>query len=97
MVYPAHPAYAKPTLPSTAARSQFSNEVVFPGDVKKAVAKMYELTETENPPVRLALGKDAVGAIKAKLASLGANVENYESWSADLLLNSADETPFINL
>ena len=67
------------------ARAGFSHDLVFPGDAQKAVVKIYELTELESPPLRLPLGKDAVGAIKAKLTDILTNVQEYESWSEDLL------------
>jgi hypothetical protein len=41
-----------------------------PGDPAKAVAAMIQVVESENPPLRLPLGADAVGAIEAKLAAV---------------------------
>ena len=45
-----------------------------PGDPAKAVAAMIQVVESENPPLRLPLGADAVNAIETKLASVQADV-----------------------
>ena len=37
------------------------------GDVKKAVKKIYELSENPQPPLRAILGKDAVEALRQQL------------------------------
>lgn len=37
-----------------------------PGDPDKAAAAMLKVVESDNPPLRLALGADAVGAIEEK-------------------------------
>ena len=54
------------------------------GDAQKAMAALYKLAHLEQMPPRFALGKATFAAIKAKAASVTANVEQYEEWSADL-------------
>ncbi|MEM8830908.1 MAG: SDR family oxidoreductase [Cyanobacteria bacterium P01_G01_bin.19] len=46
-----------------------------PGDPAKAVAAMIQAVESGNPPLRLPLGADAVGAIETKLESVKADVD----------------------
>lgn len=49
-----------------------------PGDPVKAALAMIQAVESENPPLRLALGADAVDAIATKLASVKSELE---AWS----------------
>lgn len=44
------------------------------GDVSKAAMRMYELGKMEDPPLRVLLGSDAVGAMKAKLETYASEV-----------------------
>ena len=82
---PQHPAYTKPTLPTVASRQLFSSEErVFPNDVQKGVAKIYELASAEKPPVHLLLGKDCVSQVRAHIAALQAEIDQYESWSGEV-------------
>lgn len=46
-----------------------------PGDPDKAVNVMIQAVESESPPLRLALGSDAVQAIEAKLDSVRADLD----------------------
>jgi NAD(P)-dependent dehydrogenase (short-subunit alcohol dehydrogenase family) len=41
-----------------------------PGDPRKAARAIIKVVESENPPLRLALGEDSITAIEAKLASV---------------------------
>jgi NAD(P)-dependent dehydrogenase (short-subunit alcohol dehydrogenase family) len=45
------------------------------GDPAKAAAALLDVLDWPNPPLRLALGPDAVGAIRAKLASVTADLD----------------------
>ena len=60
-------------------------EGVVDGDPAKAVLKMYELANLENPPLHFPLGKDSLGVLKKKIESLTMAFRDYESWSDDLL------------
>jgi len=58
-----------------------------PGDPAKAAQAMIEVVESPNPPLRLVLGADAVGAIRGKLAAVEAELDAWEPIS----LNTAFE------
>ena len=80
-----HPAYCRPTLPGTIARNQLAPANFIPeGDPKKAIEKVYELSQLEDPPLHLPLGRDCVEGIKKQLASVSEEVHTYEHWSQHL-------------
>ena len=45
---------------------------------------VYKLAALEDPPLHFPLGKDAVGAVRAKTSALLSDAEKYESWSEGL-------------
>lgn len=49
------------------------------GNPDKAAQAIIQITESENPPLRLPLGKVAIGTITAKLASVQADLDNYRA------------------
>lgn len=54
-----------------------------PGDPDKAAAAMIQVVENDNPPLRLALGADAVGAIDEKLKSVKAELDAWKEVSVN--------------
>jgi NADP-dependent 3-hydroxy acid dehydrogenase YdfG len=58
-----------------------------PNDPAKAAAAMIQVVESDNPPLRLALGKDSVNLITQKLESMKAELE---AWK-DVSMNTAFE------
>lgn len=87
---PAHPAYStNPSLPSTAYRRAIlastgeAKDPLFPlkGDTAKAAKVLYELSEIASPPLRLALGKDALDICIDKAAAVLKDVDEYASCS----------------
>lgn len=52
-----------------------------PGDPEKAARAMIQAVESDEPPLRLALGEDAVGAIEQKLESVKAELDQWRSVS----------------
>ncbi|TAE60754.1 MAG: SDR family NAD(P)-dependent oxidoreductase, partial [Bacteroidetes bacterium] len=52
-----------------------------PGDPVKAALAMIQVTESETPPLRLALGKSAVEAIRRKINLLNQDLTAWESVS----------------
>ncbi len=60
-----------------------------PGDPAKAAAAMIQVVESENPPLRLALGADAVSAINAKLESVKAELDAWKTVSIDTAFEGA--------
>lgn len=53
------------------------------GDPVKAAKAMIQITETENPPLRLPLGKVAIQAIESKLDSVRKEIEDWRKLAED--------------
>lgn len=60
-----------------------------PGDPVKAARAMIQAVESESPPLRLALGEDAVDAIASKLQSVKSELEQWRSVSLDTAFEGA--------
>lgn len=60
-----------------------------PGDPDKAAAAMIQVVESDNPPLRLALGADAVDTIDAKLESVKAELDAWKAASIDTAFEGA--------
>ena len=87
VVAPPHPAYTKPTLPSVMTRDALTDPNgprVSWNNLEKGVAKIYQLTTLDDPPLHFPLGKDAVSWIRNEIEVLTKNLEQYASWSRDL-------------
>lgn len=85
---PAHPAYTSPTNPAAKVREHaklLRDPTLKLGDSNKGVEKLYQLTTLENPPLRLVLGKNAFAPIREQLHIVEKDMNEYESWSEDLL------------
>jgi NAD(P)-dependent dehydrogenase (short-subunit alcohol dehydrogenase family) len=54
-----------------------------PGDPDKAAQAMIQVVESPQPPLRLALGADAVGAIEQKLKSMQAELDTWRQVALD--------------
>jgi short-subunit dehydrogenase len=54
-----------------------------PGDPVKAAKAIIKITNSDNPPLRLALGKVAIDAIRAKLQSMEEEIEEWEKVGLD--------------
>jgi NAD(P)-dependent dehydrogenase (short-subunit alcohol dehydrogenase family) len=54
-----------------------------PGDPKKAASAIIQSVNSENPPLRLTLGADAVNAIDAKLKSVKAELDAWRQVAVD--------------
>ncbi len=59
------------------------------GDPVKAVAAMIKVVETENPPLRLPLGADAVKGMEEKIESVKKNIDE---WREVAVNTAVDET-----
>lgn len=64
-----------------------------PGDPAKAAAAMIQVVETENPPLRLALGEDAVNGITQKLESMKTELEAWKDISVNTAFEGATVSP----
>jgi hypothetical protein len=60
-----------------------------PGDPDKAAEAMIQAVESDNPPLRLALGEDAVSAIDEKLHSVKAELDAWKEVSLDTAFEGA--------
>lgn len=78
-----HPAYTDPKMVASMFRRGIE-QMPIDGDPMKAVRAMYRLSETENPPFRLPLGKDCIETARRKVASLTVDTDRAEAWSEDL-------------
>jgi NAD(P)-dependent dehydrogenase (short-subunit alcohol dehydrogenase family) len=67
------------------ARDILDNQLEFqePGDPKKAALAIIKAVNSENPPLRLALGEDAIYAINAKLESVKTELDAWKEVSVN--------------
>jgi NAD(P)-dependent dehydrogenase (short-subunit alcohol dehydrogenase family) len=73
------PAYAETVGPTRAAVDAMDGSQ--PGDPDRAAAAILAALDADEPPLRLALGDDAVDAIRAKHEQLRADLEGWEAVS----------------
>jgi NAD(P)-dependent dehydrogenase (short-subunit alcohol dehydrogenase family) len=55
-----------------------------PGDPKRIGDALVTLSRLEQPPLRLLLGRDVLGALRAKLAALSASIDEWEAVTVDV-------------
>ncbi len=85
--FPVPEVYLGPTsgfLKATAGLAELEKPDFKTGDPKKGAQKIYKLSTLENPPLRLVLGQDALFSARTHLQEVVKEVEEYESWSADV-------------
>ncbi len=58
------------------------------GDPAKAAQAMIKIVYEDNPPLRLALGKDALGIITAKLDTLKSELEQWQALTTSTSFDS---------
>ena len=78
------PAYSSPSLPTNLVRGFIGSGARMGSDPAKAVQRIYDLSLLPNPPMRLLLGKDSVGGVKAQVRKIEEDANNYEKWSEGL-------------
>lgn len=61
-----------------------------PGDPVKGVKAMIDMTETENPPLRLPLGEDAVENMEKKLRAVLQNIDEWRDVAVDTKVDEAE-------
>ena len=89
--FPLHPAYTKPdgvvnqTRKFIDVTTQPTRGEVPSGDTRKAAKRIHELSLLPEPPLRLILGKDALGYVRTQVQMMTENFDAYESWSEDLM------------
>lgn len=90
VMLPPPASYTGPTVPAAMIRkalSSLADPGLKLGDPSKGVKKIYELSNLSDPPLRLALGKDAIDGIRNQQQGVTADLEKYESWSDDLKMD----------
>ncbi|KIP01476.1 hypothetical protein PHLGIDRAFT_352934 [Phlebiopsis gigantea 11061_1 CR5-6] len=85
-----HPAYTKPTNAATAARKyvvdQFNPATAQNvSNLDRVVARMFDASRLDEPPLRLPLGADAVEHVRTQMEMIGYDLKEYKSWSEGLL------------
>lgn len=80
---PVPPAYNKPTLSTFVIRG-LVNDTSTGADPRKAVKQFYKVASLPDPPIRIAIGQDAIAAIKQQVTKIAEGVDTYASWSEDL-------------
>jgi len=86
VLFPAHTSYANPALPSVVMR-KVASEWEAQGDPDKAIKFIYDFADgTDQLPIRLAVGLDAIGMIKEKVKVLHDDLENAEKVHKDVVL-----------
>ena len=50
----------------------------------KVVARVFEATLLDSPPLRLPLGQAGIDRARAQMKLVADNIDSYESWSAGL-------------
>jgi hypothetical protein len=63
-----------------------------PGDPRRAAAAIITALDSADPPLRLALGADAVDAIRAKHDQLRADLDRWEELSRDTAFGSDSDS-----
>ena len=61
------------------------------GDPVKAVAAMIKVVETENPPLRLPLGADAVKGMEEKIESVKKNIDEWREVAVNTAVEEANK------
>ena len=88
---PLHPAYTKPDGVAAQTRELITTDTqpirvdAASGDTAKAARKIYELSLLPSPPMRLAMGRDALTNIRRQIQMVTDDIDKYETWSKDLL------------
>jgi NAD(P)-dependent dehydrogenase (short-subunit alcohol dehydrogenase family) len=79
---PVHPAYLDASGEPSVRNAFAVTEGV--SDPAKAGELLWKLSNEPSPPLRLAIGKDAVAAIRYKAGALLKGIEEFASWSDNL-------------
>ncbi|KAJ7484353.1 NAD-P-binding protein [Mycena latifolia] len=86
LVLPAHEAYSGEDMPSQVFRHWFKDGSSVRGDPLLAVKAIFKFSMLDSPPVRWAMGKDAVSGAKAKAALITEETDKFEYLSDNLEL-----------
>ncbi|MDG4666323.1 oxidoreductase [Mycobacterium sp. 236(2023)] len=67
---------------------EFANHL--PGDPRKVAEAVLMVTELDEPPLRLLLGRDVLKAVRDKLATFSASIDEWEAVTKDVNFPTAD-------
>jgi NAD(P)-dependent dehydrogenase (short-subunit alcohol dehydrogenase family) len=67
---------------------EFANHL--PGDPRKVAEAVMMVTNLDEPPLRLLLGRDVLKAVRDKLAAFSASIDEWESVTRDVNFKAAD-------
>ncbi|KAF7306278.1 NAD(P)-binding protein [Mycena indigotica] len=84
--FPAPSAYDKEGLPSRFVREWFEDGSGIRGNPAAAAETIFKFSQLETPPKRWAVGKDAIGGVRIKIAAVSEETTAFESWSDGLEL-----------
>lgn len=84
---PVHPAYTEPSLVTQMVRSRIET-TVSNGDPAKAARIIEQLTRESNLPLRIPVGKDSIGYLRTKVATLTKSAHDTEKYSASLTFDA---------
>ena len=79
-----HEAYQKSSLRTTYVRNWFETLDGEWGSVELAAQKIFELSNLTSLPMRWALGKDTIAAVKKKAQRVLKETEDFAGWSEGL-------------
>ncbi|KAJ7487808.1 NAD-P-binding protein [Mycena latifolia] len=84
LVLPAHEAYSGEDMPSQVFRHWFKDGSSVRGDPLLAAKAIFKFSMLDSPPVRWAMGKDAVSGAEAKAALITEETDKFEYLSDNL-------------
>jgi len=79
---PPHPAYSDPSFPTMQRRAYFAIQSKPQGDPMKGALAIIKISQVSDPPVRFALGADAVHFLKREVNSVLDELNKWEELSS---------------
>jgi hypothetical protein len=76
--------YSASNNPSSATRKVLETATSTKKSTEKYAAGIVSLSRLDDPPLHLALGMDAIAAIRDKFERVTKELKDYEEWSYDL-------------
>ncbi|KAJ7677743.1 hypothetical protein DFH06DRAFT_1167070 [Mycena polygramma] len=90
VVLPTPEAYSGDGMASQVMRDMFKTRSFVRGDAARGAKAIFRFSLLESPPVRWAIGKDAVGGVRTVVKRITEETNEFESWSDNLELVSSD-------
>lgn len=83
-ILPVAPGYEDPSNPAAIGRrvvASARDPSTKVGHLRRTMEKIYALSSVRDPPLRLVIGSDALGAVRAHLKRVQEGMEGCASWS----------------